>query len=171
SCRAESPRRGGAGVPLEPSVDELDLDSLVDHLAQRLGVPIRETHAAVRLGLADVRRLRRALGAVAGAQVGPGVSPRVVGARSDGEGLLRLDALAVEVGAVGVSGIFIDRANGPRPARSGPLLAADRRRIKADQLSTAVQRANGAWTRTAACWPISTTTMPTHGRTPGGECH
>src|SRR6516162_6238528 len=127
-----------------PSVDELDLDPLVNHLAQRLGVPIRETHAAVRLGLADVPRLRTAMDAVAVAEIDPGVADRILGAWRDGEGLLRLHALEVELGAVSVSGIFIDRANGPRPARSGPLLAADRRRIKADQLSTAVQRANGA---------------------------
>src|SRR5215469_8040213 len=112
-----------------PSVDELDLDPLVNHLAQRL---------------ADVPRLRSAMDAVAVAEIDPGVADRILGAGRDGEGLLRPHAFEVELGAVGVSGIFIDRANGPRPARGGPLLAADRRRIKADQLSTAVQRANGA---------------------------
>src|SRR3981189_2387401 len=98
---------------------------LVDHLPERLGGPIGEADAAVRFGLADILRLRRAMDAVAVAEIDPGIADRIVGAGSDGERLLRLRALELELRTVGVGVILRDRANGQRAAGRRPLLAAD----------------------------------------------
>src|SRR6266478_3931703 len=137
-------RRRSSPCRLPGSVDEIDLDSLVDQFRQGLSVPIGEADASVRLGLADVLRLRGAVDAVAVAEIDPGTANRIVGTGGDGEGLFRLHALEVELGRVVIGRVLDDGTNGQRTAGSGPLLAADRRRIKADQLALAVQRANGA---------------------------
>ena len=44
-----------------------------------------------------------------------------------------------------VGGILLDQANGQGAAGSGTLLAADRRRIKADELAVAIKNANGVF--------------------------
>src|SRR5262249_27257939 len=126
----------------------------VDHFSQRLSVPIGQADASVRLGLADLRRVRGAVDAVAVAEIDPHAAHRIFGAGGDGEGLLRLHALELELGRVMVGRILHDRTNGQRTAGGGPLLAAYRGRVKADQLSTAVQRANRAL-------DLSTTTFAT----------
>jgi len=46
-------------------------------LPNALASPIRETHATVRLGRADVPRLRSAMDAVAVAEIDPGVADRI----------------------------------------------------------------------------------------------
>src|SRR5215470_9146528 len=65
------------------SVDELDLGPPVDHLRQRLRVPVGEVDAAVRLGLAD--GLRGAVNAVVVAETDPRGADRIHGTRGDVE--------------------------------------------------------------------------------------
>src|SRR5262249_17779096 len=124
------------------SVDELDFDSLVNHLGERLGIPIGEAHAAVRFRLADVLRVWRAVDAVVIAEIDPGTANRIFGTSRDGERLFRLHPLELELWAVVIGGILGDRANGAGPAGSGPLLAADRCGVEVDQLAAAVQGAD-----------------------------
>src|SRR5215471_18763028 len=143
------PRTDAAGrrssLPRLPgSVDEIDFDALANHFRQGLSVPIGKADASVRLGLADMRRVRGAVDAVAVAEIDPGIADRIVGTGCDVKGLFRLHALEVELGRVVIGRILHDGTNGQRAARGGPLLATDRRRVKADQLSLAVQRAHGA---------------------------
>src|SRR5262245_5924899 len=126
---------------LSRSVDELDLGPLVDHLRERLRIPVGEADAAVGFGLADALRLRGAVDAVAVAKIDAGVADGIVGTGRDGEGLLRLHPLELELRAVVVGGILRHRANLPRAVGRGMLLAADRSWIKADQLAAPVQGA------------------------------
>src|SRR5215467_973504 len=87
------------------SVDELDLGPPVDHLRQRLRVPVGEVDAAVRLGLADGLRVRSAVDAVVVAETDPRGADRIHGTRGDVEGLLRLHSLELELRTVVVGGV------------------------------------------------------------------
>jgi hypothetical protein len=64
---------------LSRSVDELDLGPLMDHLRERLRIPVGEADAAVGFGLADALRLGGAVDAVAVAKIDPGVADGIVG--------------------------------------------------------------------------------------------
>jgi len=61
----------------------------VDHLRQRLRVPVGEVDAAVRLGPADALRVRSAVDAVVVAETDPRGADRIQGTRGNVEGLLR----------------------------------------------------------------------------------
>ena len=68
------------------------------HFRQLLRVPICEAHAAVRFGLADPLRRRRAVDAVTVAEIYPRRADRILGAGRDGEGLLDLTPLNLSFG-------------------------------------------------------------------------
>src|ERR1700745_4171474 len=88
------------------SIDELDLGPPVDHLRQRLRVPVGEVDAAVRLAPADARRVRSAVDAVVVAEPDPRGADRIHGTRGDVEGLLRLYSLALQLRTLVVGGII-----------------------------------------------------------------
>src|SRR5262249_60458395 len=104
------------------SVNELDLRSLLHHLGERPSVPIGEADATVRFRLADVLRVWRAVDPVAIAEIDPGTANRIFGTGGDGEGVLRLHPLKLELRVVVVGGVLGDRIDGASTARSRPIL-------------------------------------------------
>src|SRR5260370_37764807 len=85
------------------SVDELDLGPPVDHLRQRLRVPVGEVDAAVRLGPADGLRVRSAVDAVVVAETDPRAADRIHGTRGDVAGCTTILVPAVSNDAFGLS--------------------------------------------------------------------
>ena len=63
--------------------DKIDRDAFGNCVRKLEGIPVGETNAAVRLGLADVLRLRGAVDAVAIAEIDPHAADRIVGAGGD----------------------------------------------------------------------------------------
>src|SRR5262249_53339759 len=92
----------------------------------------RASQLVRRTLLADVLRVRRAVDPVAIAELDPGTANRIFGTGGDGEGLLRLHPLKLELRAVVVGGILGDRTDGAGPARSRSLLAANRCGVEVD---------------------------------------
>src|SRR6266571_4878355 len=125
-------------------IQERDVGALADAAGEIEHVPVGQADAAVRLGLADLRRIRRAVDAVARLrQVDPHDADRVVGPRPDRKGPVGLDLLEAESGVVAVGRLLDHLAHAVAPARRRLLIAADRRRIKGDERAVAVERTHG----------------------------
>src|SRR6202011_1599377 len=81
------------------SVQEHPLHALAERAGEVENVPVRQADAPVRLGLADLGGVGRAVDAVARLrQVDPHEADRIVRSRPDGERVLRFDAFELELG-------------------------------------------------------------------------
>ena len=112
-------RAGGPAVARAYSTN-CDRDAGLDQLGQLRGVPVGQPHAAMAFGLADLGGVGRAVDAVGRLrQRDPDRADRAVGARRDGQDLVVVALLEVEVRIVGVFRIEGD---------AGDLVGAGRRR-------------------------------------------
>src|SRR5216684_162948 len=107
-------------------VHEIYRRALAHALGEIERVPIRQPDTAVRVGLADPLRIRRAVDAVAVlGEIDPDQSHGVVRAGRDRELAFGMDALELEFGTVMVGGVVGDPTDLESAARRRLFLAAD----------------------------------------------
>lgn len=108
-------------------------------------VPVGQSDAAMRFGLADGLWRGRAVYAVGqGGEVDPDEADGVVRSRSDGELAFGLDLFPREPRIVNIGGVPVDPSHLEDPAWRRFFLAANRGRIEGDQVSVLVVGAHAA---------------------------
>src|SRR5260370_10633965 len=123
-------------------VDEIYRRALEHALGEIERVPVRQPDAAVRVGLADPLRIRRAVDAVAVlGEIDPDQSHGIVRAGRDRELAFGMDALELEFGIVMVGGVVGDPTDLVSDARRRLFLAADRTRVERGGLAVLAHRA------------------------------
>src|SRR5215471_20438119 len=107
------------------------------------GIPIGESDAAMRLGLADTFRMRRPMNSITClGQIDPDQADRIVGTGRDAKFSISPHALDLKLGIIMIGGVLDNPADAVSAAWCGFLAAADRRRIESDQFAVAPERAN-----------------------------
>lgn len=118
------PRLPALPTRLRP-ITKLHLRPLLHAPCHHRRIPIRQPHAAVGLGFADVGGGWRAVQAIAVAKADPGGAHGVVGAGADGEGSLRPHAFEFVGGVVAPGRVGLHLRHLQRAARRRRVRAAD----------------------------------------------
>ena len=132
-------RRAGGPASGCRLLHELDRHAGLHQLGQLCGIPIGQPHAAMAFGLADLRRIGRAVDAVGRLrQRDPDRADRTVGARRNGQDLVVVALLEVDVRIVGVVRIEGDAGDLVGARRRRRVGRADGGGIGGDQLARCV---------------------------------
>src|SRR5579872_1286466 len=126
------------------AIDEGDRGPFRHAPRNAFGIPIREAHAAVGLGLGYLPRRRGAVDAVTlGGKIDPDRAHRIVRTGFDREGFAGMNALEMILGIVVISRIVVDCRHLQGAGRRRFLFASDGRRVKTDQRIRLVEQLHG----------------------------